>query len=78
MTTLLILPGEWLSMWVGSARGSLSPNENRNVVVMRRELTDEAVVIVKRKADENMATYWRVTLSESAKDSKDEGRNMLT
>ena len=78
MTTLLILPGEWLSMRDGSACGSLSPNENRNVVVMRRELADEAVVIVKRKTDENMVTYLRATLSASAKESKDEGRNMLT
>jgi hypothetical protein len=78
MTTLLILPGEWLSMRVGSASGSLSPNENRNVVVMHREFADEAVVIVKRKADEDMVTYQRTKLSERAKDCKDEGRNMLT
>ena len=78
MTTLLILPGEWLSMRAGTACGSLSPNESRNAEVMHRELADEAVVIVKREADENMVTYLRVTLSESAKESEDEGRNILT
>ena len=57
---------------------ALSPNEDRDVGVMHRELADEAVVIVKRKADENRATYWRITLSESAKDCGDEGRNRLT
>jgi hypothetical protein len=74
----LILPDEWLSMWVGAACGTLSPNEDRNISVMHRQFADEVVVIIKRKADENMATYLRVTLSESAKDCKDEGRNRLT
>jgi hypothetical protein len=45
---------------------------------MRKQPADEAVVIVKRKADENMVTYLRTTLFESAKDSGDEGWNMLT
>jgi len=65
-------------MWVGSACGTLSPNENRNVGVMHRELADEAVVVIKRKADESMVTYLRATLFESTKDCKDEGWNMLT
>jgi hypothetical protein len=65
-------------MWVGTARGSLSPNKSGDAGVMHKELADETVVIMKRKADENMVTYLRVTLSESAKDSKDEGWNMLT
>jgi hypothetical protein len=44
---------------------------------MRKELADEAVVIIKREADESMVTYLRVTLLESAKERKDEGWNML-
>jgi len=65
-------------MWVGTACGTLSPNGNRNVEVMHREFADEAVVIMKRKAEEDMVTYWRIKLFERAKDGKDEGRNMLT
>jgi hypothetical protein len=45
---------------------------------MHKQVADEAVVIVKRKADENMVTYLRVTLFESTKECKDEGWNMLT
>lgn len=78
MKTLVILPGEWLFMWDGAACGNLSPNDGRDVGVMRKQLADEAVVVVKRKADESMVTYLRGTLFESAKDSGDEGQNMLT
>ena len=78
MKTLLILPGEQLFMWVGTACGSLSPNEGRDVGVMRKQFADEAVVVMKREADENMVTYLRTKLFESTKDCKDEGRNMLT
>ena len=45
---------------------------------MHKQFADEAVVVMKRKADEDVATYQRGKLSESAKDCKDEGRNMLT
>lgn len=68
----------------GCLRGSvpraetLSPNEDSNIGVMRKELADEAVVIIKREAEESMVTYLRITLFESAKERKDEGRNMLT
>ncbi len=68
----------------GCLRGSvphadtISPNEDRNIGVMRKELADEVVVVIKREADESMVTYLRVTLLESAKERKDEGRNMLT
>lgn len=77
MKTLLFLPGEWLSMWVGAACGALSPIEGRNTRVMHRELADEAVVVVKRHADEDVVTCLRVKRAESAKESGDEGRNML-
>lgn len=56
---------------------SLSPNENRDVGVMHSQFADEAVVVMKRKADEDMVTYWRIKLFESTKDCKDEGWNML-
>ena len=43
-------------MRVGTACGSLSPNEGRNAGVMHKELADEAVVVIKREADEAMVT----------------------
>jgi hypothetical protein len=78
MTTLYTLPDEWLFVWVGTACGTLSPNENRNVGVMHKQFADEVVVVMKRKAEEDMVTYQRIKLFESAKDCKDEGWNMLT
>jgi hypothetical protein len=45
---------------------------------MHKESADEAIVIVKRLADEGMVTYPRAKLAESAKAGGDEGRNMLT
>jgi len=44
---------------------------------MHKQLADEAIVVVKRKADEDMVTYQRITLFERATECKDEGRNML-
>jgi hypothetical protein len=78
MKALLILPGEWLFMWDGAACGTLSPNEDKDIGVMHKQVADEAVVVIKRKTDEDMVTYQRIKLSESTKDCKDEGRNMLT
>lgn len=78
MKPLLLLPGEWLSMWVGTACGALSPREGRNARRMHRQLADEAVVVMKRLADEGMVTYPRVKPVERAMDGKGEGRNMLT
>ena len=45
---------------------------------MHGEFADEAVVVIKQLAEEDMVTYQRVKLTERAKESKDEGRNMLT
>ena len=45
---------------------------------MHKGFAEEAIVIVKRLAKEGMVTYLRIKLAESAKDSGDEGRNMLT
>jgi hypothetical protein len=64
-------------VWVGTACGALSPIEGRNTGGMHRELAEEVVVVVKRHADEDMVTYQRVAHAESAKESGDEGRNML-
>jgi hypothetical protein len=44
---------------------------------MRRESAEEAVVVIKQLADEDMVTYHRVKPSERAKETKDEGRNTL-
>jgi hypothetical protein len=55
---------------------ALSPNEDRDVGVMCKQLADEAVVVMKREADEGMVTGQRETLLERAKERKDEGRNM--
>jgi hypothetical protein len=44
---------------------------------MHKQFADEAIVVIKRKADEDMVTYQRGKLFESTKDCKDEGRNML-
>ena len=45
---------------------------------MHKELTDEAIVVIKRIADEDMVTYPRVKLTERTQDGKGEGLNMLT
>ena len=44
---------------------------------MGRGFADEAVVVVKLKADEDTVTYLRVKLSVSGTDAGGEGRNML-
>lgn len=45
---------------------------------MHKELADEAIVIIKQIAEEGMVTYRRIKLTERAKESKGEGRNILT
>lgn len=57
---------------------ALSPKRSSNTELMHKGFSDEAIVIVKRSADEDMVTYWRIKPTESAKDGGDEGRNMLT
>lgn len=56
---------------------TLSPRRSSNAKSIHRELADEAIVIVKRLAEEDMVTYQRIKLIESAKESGDEGRNIL-
>ena len=43
---------------------------------MGRGSADEAIVVVKRLADEDAVTYLRVKLPESDRDVGAEGRNM--
>jgi hypothetical protein len=57
---------------------ALSPKRCNNVKLRRKQIADEAVVVMKRKTDENMATYLRIKFSESTKDGKDEGWSVLT
>ena len=57
---------------------ALSPKGSSNADLMHGEPADEAVVVIKHLAEEGMVTYRRVTADERAKESKDEGRNMLT
>jgi hypothetical protein len=45
---------------------------------MHKGFAEEAIVIVKRLADEDMVTYQRGKPIESAKESGDEGQKMLT
>ncbi len=52
------------------------PKRSRNVTVMGRGSADEAVVVVKLKANEGAVTYLRVKLSASNKDVGGEGWNM--
>jgi hypothetical protein len=70
---LLILPGEGLSMWVGTACGALSPNKSRNARVMHRESADEVIVVVKHLTEEGTATYWRMLADESARKAEMKG-----
>lgn len=70
---LLPLPGEGLSMRVGTACGALSPNKSRDAKVMHRESADEVVVVVKHLTEEGMVTYWRMLADESARKAEAKG-----
>jgi len=73
----VILPGEGPSARRACCNcDSLCPKRNRNVVVMDRGSTDEAVVGVKLVADEDDVTYLRVKLPESDREVGAEGWNM--
>ena len=45
---------------------ALSPKQSSNATLMHKGFADEAIVIVKRLADEDMATYLRVKPAGSA------------
>jgi len=45
---------------------TLSPSERSNAGRMHRRFSDEAIVVVKLSAVENMVTYLRIKHSESA------------
>ena len=46
---------------------ALSPKQSSNATLMHKGFADEAIVIVKRLADEDMVTYLRVKPTESAR-----------
>jgi hypothetical protein len=73
MKTLLLLPGEEPSMWVGTACGALSPRESRNAGRMHRGFAEEAVVVVKRMAEEDRVTYLRIKPYERARKEEMKG-----
>jgi hypothetical protein len=45
---------------------------------MHREFAEEAIVVIKQVAAEDMETCRRVKLTARARGGKDEGRNILT
>ena len=49
-------------MWVGAACSALSPKQSSNAMKMHKRFADEAVVVIKQKADENMVTCLRIKL----------------
>ena len=46
---------------------ALSPKQSSNATLMHKGFADEAIVIVKQLADEDMVTYLRVKPTESAR-----------
>jgi hypothetical protein len=62
-----ILPSEEPSDLRRHNYDAVSANQRRNATGMDRGLADEAVVAIKPKADEDMVTYQRIKLSESAR-----------
>lgn len=51
----------------------LSPKRRSDVGVKGRGSADEAIVVVKPKADENAVTYLRIKLLESSRNAGGEG-----
>lgn len=52
---------------------ALSPKQSSNATLMHKGFADEAIVIVKRSADEGMVTYLRVKPAESARTAEMKG-----
>jgi hypothetical protein len=52
---------------------ALRPKQNSNVEQMHKGFSDEAIVIVKRLANEDMVIYLRVKPTESAKKAEMKG-----
>ena len=69
----MILPGEDPLDLGRSNYDSLSPKRCRNASVMNQGVADEAVVVLKRLADEGMVTCLRVKLSDSVMDDEAKG-----
>ena len=74
----MILPGEGPSAYRADCNcDNFSPKRYRDVTVMDRGSSDEAIVGVKPAADEDAETHQRVKLLESDMDVGAEGWNML-
>jgi len=52
---------------------ALSPKQSSNAKLMHKGFADEAIVIVKRPADEDMVTYLRIKPVESARTAEMKG-----
>lgn len=52
---------------------ALSPKRSRNAELMHKGFSDEAIVIVKRLAEEDMVTYLRIKPDESARKAEMKG-----
>ena len=52
---------------------ALSPKQSSNATLMHKGFADEAIVIVKRVADEGMVTYLRAKPTESARTAEMKG-----
>ncbi len=57
MKKILILPGE----------EALSPKQSSNATLMHQGFADEAIIVVKQLADEDVVTYLRVKRAESTR-----------
>ena len=75
-TEILHLPGEEPPAWELCNCDMRFPKHLSNKNAMCRGFADEAVVAVKPEAEEDMATYPRIKLSENDRDVGGEGRNM--
>ncbi len=63
----MILPGEDPLDLGRCNYDTLSPKQRSNVTVMNQGVADEAVVVIKQLADEDMVTYLRVKLDASVR-----------
>lgn len=60
-------------MWVGAACSALSPKQSSNAMKRHKGFTDEAVLVMKQKADEDMVTYLRIKLLKAQRNVKMKG-----
>lgn len=78
LTEIVILPGEDPLTLGRHNYDAVSPKRHGNVSVMGQGVSDEAIVDVKRVADEGAVMHLRIKLLASDRDVGVEGRNTLT